>query len=318
MDTCSPVAEGNYRRHGTCYDERALQQLASAWNASGRGRQIEGVAAKGVPALRRELRARLSSVCAKRAGSADACWAEALGASRDGSVAKALRPKRPAAWDAKPNAWLSNYDIAAVMRQYAATPEFRFEFLGVVPVDFAEPTAVAGNCYEPQLCQLRLATLADAGKAVAGLIINLDRHDEPGSHWTSLLAVLDPALPSYGAYYYDSTGAAWPAPVRRYMQQWQAQMRARNPRADFPLRHSRARHQYGMFAMFHQILWLERLRQDRERRRRSARRLPSAEARRLEEDAAPTTFKLILSLPIRDDHVHRLRDVLYRAQNLKP
>jgi len=313
MDKCSPLAEATFKRLGTCYDEDGTRRLAEAWNARGRGRQIASAASRPAAALRKELRARLASACPVKKDE-DVCWAEQLGATKDPAVAKALRPKKPAAWNAKPNAWLSNFDIEAVMRQYNTTASFKFEFLGVVAVDFAE------TCYTPALCELRLASLVAKGKVAAGFILNLDRHDEPGSHWTSAFAVLDPALPSYGGYYYDSTATAWPAPVHRHLKRWQAQMQALHPGRPFPLRYNRVRHQFrntecGMFAMFHQILWVERLRQDRERQKAAAKKAPrvaNAKVQQLVDADRPTTFDLIINIPLKDDNAHKLRDYLYR------
>lgn len=308
------MAEEHYRKHGTCFDETGLRKLAEAWNASpgGRGRPIKG--GLRAAALRAELQERLAGVCGAGEG-ADACWAGTLGADKEAGVGERLRKEKPADWAAKPNKWLNNFDIDAVMRQYEGAPAFRYAFLGVHPVDFAEGWA-------PDMTALRLADLVAQGKRACGFIVNLDRHDQPGSHWTCVFAVLDPKLPSYGAYYYDSVAYAWPKEVRAYMGTWQAQMRALYPRRPFPLAYNRVRHQFqntecGMFAMFHQILWIERLKQDAEGGVKAAEGAEGAKAvkatQRVMESREPTTFDMIVAVPVRDKHVWNLRDMLYRG-----
>jgi hypothetical protein len=72
--------------------------------------------------------------------------------------------------------------------------------------------------------------------------------------------------------------------------------------------------------MFHQLLWIERLKQDAEGKaakgRRAKKQGTDAAAtgfQRLKDDPAPTTFDLITKIPLRDEHVWRLRKMLYMA-----
>ena len=315
MDKCAPIAEDHYKRHNTCFDVAALERLRDAWNAGG-GKPIAG--GLGLAALRRELKQRLSGTCGEGAD-AEVCWVTTLGV-RDGVVKRRMRTEMPKDWVAKPKKWLSNFDIEDVMRQYEETPAFRFAFLGVLPVDFGVSDG-AGSCWVPKMCELKLKDLVAAGKRAAGAIINLDKHDEPGSHWVSMFAVLDASLPSYGAYYYDSIGVKWPASVLAYMKGWEAQMKALRPPKPFPLRFNTVQHQRentecGMFSMFHQLLWIERLKEDAAKVRtaaKAAKAIKDKGFQHLVEDNAPTTFDMIVNIPLRDEHVWRLRKMLYMA-----
>jgi hypothetical protein len=330
-DYCSPAAEGHYKKHGTCFDVAALEHLREAWNATAEGARAPIRAGLGAKALRTEIQRRLASACGTGEG-AEVCWVGALDVKEDAVLDK-VRKEKPAEWRAKPNKWLSNFDIEDVMRQYEREPSFSYSFLGVVPVDFAE-AGDGGACWAPEMCRLQLRDLVAKGKRCCGFIINLDRHDEPGSHWTCVFAVLDKTLPSYGAYYYDSVAMSWPKEVHTYLLKWQREMEAVNKGKRFPLKYNRTRHQYqntecGMFSMFHQILWIERLKQDAVRAAKGkgaaaavgpvdpfdgakAAAIKAPAARKLVLEAAPTTFDMIVSIPIRDGHVWRLRNMFYR------
>ena len=332
MQVCSPKGELAYKRHQSCFDADALQQLARLWNDQNPGAPIGAAKLESPVKLAKALRSKLAPVCKGKGGNTEACWVDKLDAARSPTVAASLRPKKPRTWTAKPKEWLNNYDIDSVMGQYSTSAAFKFAFLGVHPVDFAERDEASGVCHAPYMCSVQLGKdLIAMGKVYAGFITNMDRHDEPGSHWTSTFAVLDPTLPSYGVYYYDSVGRAPPAPIARYLETWRVQMQALYPSATFRVDWSRAQHQFantecGMFSMLFQILWLERLKYDSDRKSKQAtqeeraakalangkRTLP-VEAKRLLTDMAPVTFKMITSLPLRDVNAFKLRELLFRA-----
>ena len=70
------------------------------------------------------------------------------------------------------------------MNQY----EDRFEdflFLGPVPIDFDSKDSY-GKCIIPEICKLNIKELTDDNIYKIGIIFNLDKHDQPGSHWVSL------------------------------------------------------------------------------------------------------------------------------------
>jgi len=327
---CSPKGELAFKQHESCFDADALQLLARLYNDRHPQTPI-GVQDQESPAkLAKALRKKLSHVCRGKGANTEACWVDKLDATRAPAVVSSLRPKKPRTWSARPREWLNNYDIDAVMNQYSSSIAFKFAFLGVHPVDFAEPDASSGQCYAPYMCSVQLVKdLISNGKVYAGFITNMDRHDQPGSHWTSTFAVLDPSLPSYGVYYYDSVGKAPPPPIARYLESWRQQMEKAHPNVPFRVDWSRSQHQFantecGMFSMLFVILWLERLKYDSDRKakkamqeERAARKLAKGklpiEAKRLLTDSAPVTFEMITSLPLRDVNAFKLRELLFRA-----
>ena len=328
MQVCSPVGEENFRKLKSCLGEDAIAQLVKLWNE----KHANDVISSGLTPKKQltELRKRFGKR-GKSKGTVDIALSEHLGASSSQVVAKNFRPQKPTTWNDKPKEWLTNFDIDVVMAQYNLMPEFKYRFLGVLPVDFAEPLSeLGGKCYTPGMCELQLSHLVKTGVKYTGFIINLDKHNEPGSHWTSIFAVLDPSLPSYGAYYYDSVGREWPPEIERYLQTWAEQMKKMFPKNVFKLEWSHAGHQHantecGMFSMLFQILWIERLKYDERRRNKKAKQdeleadeiakrksMPLA-AKRILQDKAPVTFDMIVGLPLKDVNVFSMRDVLYRG-----
>jgi hypothetical protein len=97
-------------------------------------------------------------------------------------------PEHPDDWKNNPNEWLSNIDINLVIEQYEKTyPDFLF--LGPTSINFDERVSSDGGCVGPDgICQLTLAKLMEMkpAKRKVGIVFNLSRNDQPGSHWVSL------------------------------------------------------------------------------------------------------------------------------------
>lgn len=89
--------------------------------------------------------------------------------------------------------WLSTTDIDGIMKQYENI--YSFIFLGAVPLD----------CNEYSFCSLykiNFEKYEKKGIEKIGIIFNLDRYGQPGSHWVALLA----EIKNGEIYYCDSTG----------------------------------------------------------------------------------------------------------------
>ena len=86
------------------------------------------------------------------------------------------------------------------MRQYEKDRN-DFIFIGPVPIDFDLKT-VDGNCKVDELCKIRVEKLIKKNKKKIGIIFNLDKHNEPGSHWTALFV----DTTRRGIFYFDSYG----------------------------------------------------------------------------------------------------------------
>jgi len=174
-----------------------------------------------------------------------------------------LRPEMPAEWYANAKEWLSNYDIEDVMKQYDTSPKYKYAFLGVYPIDFSEEDKF-GRCLYSQICSLDVKKYIRKKIKYMGLITNLDKHNQSGSHWTSTFIIIDPANKCYGAHYYDSNAIAIPAYVKKFIMNIKESLGVIYPKSDFKITFNTMRHQQkntecGMFSMTHQIRWLNSL-----------------------------------------------------------
>lgn len=298
MSFCSPSAAKTYQRNHTCFSKAALVGMAEAWNKAHPGDPIRGARGVGKRELWQALDARLKGECGGKGR--EWCWPDKVGTLGGAAptVHASLRPKQPKEWRSKPNTWLTNLDIDAVMRQYEQDRTYKYKYLGTVPVDFAARTML-GQCLYPDLCTLSVPKLARRHKHL-GMVINLDKHDQGGSHWTSLFACIDPALPAFGCYFYDSVGRKPPSEVLAFMHELkrQAEGMPRASTAIFRVGRANTRHQFGssecgLFSMAYQIRWITLMR-DR----------PST-----------TTFEGVAKVRRSDAEMHQLRTVLFRPNS---
>lgn len=141
-----------------------------------------------------------------RGCSTDLCAAKKLG----GDMLDRIRPEKPAEWLTNPRTWLDTNNIDAVMRQYERAYR-RFKYVSTLPIDAYEAKR-DGSCVSHHKA-IDFVRLARSGKQIVGMIFNLDRHDQSGSHW--VMAAVNFRLPTMPEiYYYDSFGKAPPKPVK--------------------------------------------------------------------------------------------------------
>ena len=135
-----------------------------------------------------------------------------------------LRPRRPKAWDSDPDAWLDNYNIIAVMKQYQEAYKW-FNFLGVFPIDFSAPDPYKkdGKCLNREICDLRLKDEFDKGIRGIGMIFNLDPHFKGGSHWVGLYINIQ-NIEAPCVSYFDSYGYKTPQLIARLMHSFKLQI----------------------------------------------------------------------------------------------
>jgi len=121
--------------------------------------------------------------------------------------------------------WLSTSDIDKVMAQYEEKyPDFKY--LGTVPIDF-------DNLPYYGFDKLDFSKLHKIG-----VVFNLDRHDQPGSHWVALYGDIDKGE----VYFFDSYGITPDKRIRALMRRIAKYIQdtGRKPRVD----HNRYRHQF--------------------------------------------------------------------------
>lgn len=188
---CSPEVKHKTVNSSTCYTPDVLIKIKDAYNKS--HSREEYIPWSNPQEIWRTLNKRLVN-CSK-----EDCW---LSTIKDKALAKHYKdvifaPEHPPEWIKNPNEWLTDLDISNVMKQYEKTYT-NFKFIGPSPIDFDSrvkrgklPWAKPGNsddevCVWEELCHLDISKLLRRGITQIGMVFNLDRYDEPGSHWVSL------------------------------------------------------------------------------------------------------------------------------------
>jgi len=184
------------------------------------------------------------------------------------------------------------------MKQYDNNKDNNYKFLGVFPIDFTVKDN-NGKCLFSELCKIDVKDYIKKKIKYIGFITNLDKHDQPGSHWTSTFIIIDPKLKSYGSYYYDSTAKQIPIYVLAFLKDIKKQLKLIYSSNNFKIKYNNKQHQRkntecGMFSLLYQIRWLNYIKKNKD-----------------------ITFEDIINDPdIEDEHVFKLRDVLFRP-NIK-
>lgn len=163
---------------------------------------------------------------------------------------RASRPKAPESWRKKPRDWLSDWDIERVQKVYAREiPDY--DFLGCFPIDFEKKNKL-GECLVSELCSVCIGSLVKAGKLRLGIVFNLDKHDQPGSHWVCVFADLRPGIERM--VYFDSYGQKPEKEIRKLMLHWSLQWQAiagHGLRCEYNIvRHQFKHSECGMYCLY--------------------------------------------------------------------
>jgi len=166
----------------TCFSIEALRKIANKWNAENSINKISFDDNTIGKDLWNEINKMMSSKC-----TTEICWMK-QDFIKDSPLSRELlknfKPMMPKKWDTNPIEWLNTIDIRNVMNQYETKyPEF--EFVGPVPMDFDTKLGF-GQCVVDELCKVKLENLMAKGDTKLGVIFNLDKHTQSGSHWVAM------------------------------------------------------------------------------------------------------------------------------------
>ena len=131
------------------------------------------------------------------------CWLDKLNIDNNKITLKKkkfLRPYSPKSWEKNQFTWLSSEDIILVMKQYENVFS-NFKFIGPTPIDF-DNNKLGNRCVWEDLCRFDLKKLYNNNIRKIGIIFNLDKHYQRGSHWTCLFIDIDLKY----IFYFDSNG----------------------------------------------------------------------------------------------------------------
>jgi hypothetical protein len=183
MNKCAP---GKKFTEGTCFTLDNLKKIAEEYNNN-----HKDIISTNKFTNKKDLLRELNLKFEKAYGcNEQTCWLKTsiIKGINDRDIKyNTFRPKGPA----KQYEWLSTTDIESVLKQY----EFKhkdFKFLGAMPSDFDE-LPIYGTT-DLQFDELEKYT------PKIGAVINLDTHDQSGSHWVAFYA----NLRTNTIYYFDS------------------------------------------------------------------------------------------------------------------
>lgn len=186
---CSPSHHKHIKK-GTCFSPKELNMLAKEINEKEKRTIVKGKDKK------KTITKYFENVCQDK----EYCWLTQLNYDTRKKLESAFRPLKPRSWYNNPRTWLNTDDIQYVMSQYELLHK-DFKFLGVHPIDFAEKKDDV--CIGYDLCDFDIRNLKKHKRFA--MVLNLDHHNEPGSHWVAIYCSLYQRKQNFGIYYYDST-----------------------------------------------------------------------------------------------------------------
>lgn len=190
---CSPNAK-NKSSSNTCYNNKIIEKVVDIYNKKNKTQLIKG---GNVSDLIPELENHFGK---------QKDWDKHadLQIIKD-DIKSRLVPNKPQSWSKDP--WLSTIDILNSLKQYDdANPDFKF--IGPTPIDFDHKLSL-NQCVENDLCNIDIEKLVKDGIRKIGVVFNLDKHTESGSHWVSMFIDLN-----HGSiYYFDSVGTHPPPEI---------------------------------------------------------------------------------------------------------
>lgn len=220
---CAPNKNRDKKDH-TCYSKEQLIKIAQALNKK---KKSKINTSKTKNEIWEQIRQELFDECLY-----EWCWLDNKHVKElnDKDLREnVFKPSMPGEWMRNRYTWLNTTDISKVMRQYEKLYE-DFRFFGPVPVD----------CPRDIYCELTdidLVKLRRRGVNYVGVIYNLDRHDQGGSHWVAVFVNMVDRVVSY----YDSTGSPPPDYIRYFMGKMERGMGEGRVEVNW----NRKRHQYG-------------------------------------------------------------------------
>ena len=204
---CAP---GIKYEEGSCIKNKDLKQLANAFNLENPKNKIETNVDK------KELVENLKDVFKKEYKcDSQICWLNQSFVKRLNNKDLSKFTFRPIGPKSKYD-WLSTTHINDVVDQYEKKYK-NFSFLGAVPYDFQELRELHMG-KELDFDNLRDGKLNEDYKGESkidkfGMVINLDPHDKPGSHWVALYTDFEKKQ----IYFFDSVGKKPKKKIKKFI-----------------------------------------------------------------------------------------------------
>jgi len=223
---CAP---GNCSKDNvSCYSKEQLIKIAKALNE--KRKSTIKIAGKTKKQIWEQIQKTLISECTY-----EWCWLDVpeIKTLKDKKLKDdVFKPPMPEEWSKNKFTWLTTTDIYKVMKQYEKAYK-NFKFFGPVPVD----------CPKEIYCELtdiNLNKLSKKGIEYVGVVFNLDRHDQSGSHWVGLFCNIKKRVISY----YDSTATKPPEYIRYFINMLKSSLNTIN-KDKILYNYNRKKHQFG-------------------------------------------------------------------------
>lgn len=247
-EACSPKKNGTALPF-TCYTTNALNTIKQIWNMRHPDQLISSEKPKEIW---ESLKTLTRDTC-----NSESCWLrhQCIKNNLDKNMFfNNFAPYSPKNWKYNPTEWLSTVDIQKVMAQWENAYK-EFEFIGPSPIDY-DTHMVFGECVWEELCKFSLNKYKRNNTQKIGVIFNLDKHTQPGSHWVALY--ID--LVKHKLYYFDSYGDNIPNQIKKFCNNIVEQ--GRQIGENYEIIVSKKRHQYGdsecgMYSLFFIIQMLK-------------------------------------------------------------
>jgi len=181
-DKCAPSKKFS---DGSCYTLESLKLIASKYNERSENKI-------NINSDKKQLVKDLTNAFSKTCDT-QSCWLRldvVKNIDNEDILENTFRPEGPS----KKYDWLSTTNINDVLSQYEDLHK-DFLFLGAVPNDFEELPMLG-------LSNINFDDFVSEGKTKLGMVINLDTHNQSGSHWVALYT----DLLNNQLYYFDSVG----------------------------------------------------------------------------------------------------------------
>jgi hypothetical protein len=186
MEKCAPTKKYT---NGSCFSIDSLKIIANKYNSINSDNQIN------ISNNKKDMIRQLENIFSESCGQNQLCWlrTDLVKSINDDEINEnTFRPAGPVG--KKKLDWLSTTDINKVVAQYHDKYN-DFIFFGAVPNDFEELPILG-------LTNINFDNYIKDGKTKFGMVINLDTHDQNGSHWVALYF----DLIKNQIYYFDSVG----------------------------------------------------------------------------------------------------------------
>lgn len=247
---CSPIVKGKTTTEETCYTDPILLQIKEAYNKN-KSQTQDKILSNDPDIILKELKQRLSNVCDK-----EDCWLSLLSKEQHAFLDKTVfAPDKPEEWKKNPNEWLSNTDILNVLKQYEQTHK-DFVFIGPTPIDF-DFRFQKNKCVWNELCNFSLNEYIERNVTKIGIIFNLDKHNQSGSHWVSLF--ID--IPEQLIFYFDSATNKTPKEIKQLVKRIQKQGQQLNRpfkyMENYPNQHQKSNTECGMYSLYFIITMID-------------------------------------------------------------